>query len=39
MSQDFPNGIPGDVLRRWMLRAALVGFGVGGAAAMTALMN
>jgi len=36
MSQDFPNGIPGDVLRRWMLRAALVGF---GAAAMTALMN
>lgn len=41
MDQDqaFSNGIPTHLLRRWVYRAFVVGFRVGGLAAIAALMN
>jgi hypothetical protein len=37
MTQEFANRIDGDTLRRWMLRAVLLGFTVGAWAAIVAL--
>ncbi len=39
MVQNFPSQIPGTVLRRWMLRAMIVGFFTGVAAGIAALLN
>ena len=38
-SAPFPNRIEGSVLRRWVLRAMIVGFAAGLAAGMAALLN
>jgi hypothetical protein len=37
--QDFSNGIPTPLLRRWAFRAFVVGFRVGALAGIAALMN
>jgi hypothetical protein len=39
MTQNLPNRIPADTLRRWILRAFVVGLALGVVAAITALMN
>jgi hypothetical protein len=39
LTQDFTNQIDGGTLRRWMLRAALLGFALGVWAGIAALMN
>ena len=39
MSQALSNRIPAETLRRWVLRAMVVGFFVGLAAGIAALLN
>ena len=39
MNQSFSNQIGSDVLRRWILRAFVVGLALGAVAAVVALLN